>query len=353
MHRRTALKSLFATLAAATASGTALPASGRQAVSTPHSLVRPKRLAPGQTVGLIAPASNVFETEETRFAIDVVRSLGFEVREGQHLYAKSQYLAGSDADRAADINAMFADKSVDAIFCLRGGYGTPRILPYLDYDLIRKNPKVLLGYSDITALLNAITAKSGLVTFHGPIAKQNFSDYTLSEYRKVLVKPAKHPTIGAPPPFHAAPGQVEQKNRITRFTGGTARGHLIGGNLTLISATIGTPFEPDFRGALLFLEDDGEAPYRIDRMLTQLWLAGKLDEIAGVAFGKFTGASKFDGNSFSIEEVIQQRFGPLGVPCIRGLMIGHVSDQTVVPIGAEAILDADAGTLSLTGPAVL
>ncbi|MGV6819556.1 MAG: S66 peptidase family protein [Parvularcula sp.] len=353
MHRRTALKSLLATLAAATASGTALAAAGQPASRSPQGIIRPKRLASGQTIGLIAPASNVFEDEETRFAIDVVRSLGFDVREGQHLHAKSQYLAGSDADRAADVNAMFADESVDAIFCLRGGYGTPRILPYLDYELIRQNPKVLLGYSDITALLNAISAKSRLVTFHGPIAKQNFSDYTLSEYRKVLVRPEKHALIGSPPPFHPAPGRVEQKNRITRFNGGTARGQLVGGNLTLICATIGTPFEPDFRGALLFLEDDGEAPYRIDRMLTQLWLAGKLDEIAGVVFGKFTGASKFDGNSFSIEEVIQQRFGPMGVPCIRGLMIGHVSDQTVVPIGAEAILDADAGTLRLTGPAVL
>lgn len=311
----------------------------------------PRRLQRGMTVGLVTPASNVWENEDIRFAIDVVKSLGFQVKEGRHLYQRTQYLAGPDAARAQDINAMFADRDVDAVFCLRGGYGTPRILPMLDYDTIRKNPKILLGYSDITALLNAIMQRSGMVTFHGPIAAQNFSDYTLEEYQKVLVQGQSPVTIGAPPPFEARPGRVEQKNRITRFRGDRARGRLIGGNLTLVCSLLGTPFEPDFRDKILFLEDVGEAPYRIDRMLTQLWLAGKLNQVAGVVFGKFTKA-KTDGNSFSVEHVLEERCAGLEIPVVRGLMIGHVEDQTIVPVGAMAELDGDTGSLTVLEPVV-
>ncbi|WP_250458846.1 S66 peptidase family protein [Microbulbifer litoralis] len=346
MNRRDLIKGL---VAAPLLGG--LAASGAAAAPSTGELRLPRRLERGMTVGLVTPASNVWENEDIRFAIDVVKSLGFQVKEGEHLYRRSQYLAGPDAARAQDINAMFADRSVDAVFCLRGGYGTPRILPMLDYDSIRENPKVLLGYSDITALLNAISQRSGMITFHGPIAAQNFTDYTLEEFRKVLVRGQSPAGIGAPPPFETRPGKVERENRITRFRGGRARGRLIGGNLTLVCSLLGTPFEPDFRDKLLFLEDVGEAPYRIDRMLTQLWLAGKLEQVAGIAFGKFTEAD-VDGNSFSIEHVLRERCAGLEVPVVRGLMIGHVEDQTVVPVGAMAELDGDAGSLRLLEPVV-
>lgn len=247
---------------------------------------------------------------------------------------------------------MFGDSTVDAIFCLRGGYGTPRILPHLDFDLIGKNPKTLIGYSDITALLIAIYVQTGLVGFHGPIANQTFSDYTLAEFKKILVEPTTTAIIGQAPPFEIDEGKVEETNRITRFVGGTARGKLIGGNLSQVATLIGTPFEPDFRNCILFLEDVGEALYRVDRMLTQLWLAGKLQQVAGIAFGKFTEQSDGSENSFSMEEVIRMRCEPLQVPTVRGLMIGHIEDQTVVPIGIEAELDANAGTLTLLEPAV-
>lgn len=348
MDRRTLIKSMISAPLYGAAGLTAMSGAGAPAqerISTGE-ILRPARLRRGMTVGLVTPASNAWEDEDIRFAIDVVRSLGFRVKEGANLYQRTQYLAGPDRARAEDINSMFADPDVDAVFCLRGGYGTPRILPMLDYGAIRQNPKVLLGYSDITALLNAIYHRSGLLTFHGPIAAQNFTDYTLEEFSKVLVRGEAPVLLGAPPPFESAPGRVESENRITRFRGGKARGRLIGGNLTLMCSLLGTPFEPDFRDKILFLEDVGEAPYRIDRMLTQLWLAGKLDEVAGIVFGKFTEADT-DENTFSIEHVLRERCGGLEVPVIRGLMIGHVEDQTVVPVGALAELDGDSGTLTL------
>lgn len=314
-------------------------------------VLKPRRLTPGDTVGLITPASNASEDENIRFAGDLIRSLGFKLKEGEHLYERNLYLAGTDQERAEDVNSMFGDDDVDAIFCLRGGYGTPRILPYLDYKLIARNPKVFLGASDITGILSAMQVQSGLVGFHGSNAGYNFSEYTLSEFKKVLVNPTATTLIGSPPPFPAREGYIDRTNRITRFRGGKAKGHLIGGNLSLISPLIGTPYEPDFENAILFLEDVSEAPYRVDRMLTHLWLAGKLQQVAGIAFGKFTKAND-DGNTFSMEEVIRMRCEPLGVPVIRGLMIGHIQDQTVVPIGLQAELDADAGTLRLLEAAV-
>lgn len=317
---------------------------------------RPRRLRKGDTIGIIAPASSALEDEDIRFAIDVVHSLGYKVKEGTHLYARDRFLAGADRDRAADVNRMFADDDVDAIFALRGGYGTSRILPYLDYEVIAKNPKVFIGYSDITAILNAIHVRTGMTVFHGPVAKQNYTEYTLAEFRKVLVEPQPRTRIGEAPPIEAREGFVEGRNRITRFVGGTAEGPLVGGNLTLLTNLMGTPYEPDCRGKILFIEDVGEAPYRVDRMLTQLWLAGKLQEAAGLAFGKLTEAydtcNDFSGNTFSIEEVLRMRCEPLGIPTVRGLMIGHVDDQTTVPLGINARLDADAGTLELLEPAV-
>lgn len=343
IDRRTAMKAAVAA---------ALTGSIGTAWSADRTVIKPARLKPGQRVGIVAPASSVPEFDQITMANEIVDSLGFEPVEGDNLYARSNYLAGDDRSRAADVNAMFADDSIDAIFCLRGGYGTTRMLPYLDYDVIRANPKVITGYSDITGLINAITQKTGLVTFHGPIAMQNFSDYTLSEYRKVLVEPAKSAVIAAAPPFETRPGLIDKTNRILTITGGKARGRLIGGNLTLLTSINGTPYEPDYEGAILFLEDVDEAPYRVDRMLTELWLSGHLQNVAGVALGKFTETGGYGGNEFSLEDVFRMRFEPLGVPTVRGLMIGHVEDQTTVPVGIEAELDADRGHITLLEAAV-
>ncbi len=348
MNRRELLQT---TLAATLFTGAGLLPATSVAAARNSKVLKPRRLTPGDTIGLVAPASSSLEDEGIRISLDLIRSLGFKVRQGAHIFDRHQYLAGEDRARADDVNSMFADDEVDAIFCLRGGYGTPRILPYLDYDVIRNNPKVLLGMSDITGILTAIHAKTGIVGFHGPNASGSFSDYSLSEFKKVLMQPSPTTLIGAAPPFEAGEGKVERNNRLTYITRGVAKGRLSGGNLSLISTLMGTEYEPDFRDRIVFLEDVHEAPYRIDRMLTQLLLAGKLQQAAGIAFGKFTD-SDTDGNTFSLEEVLRDRTADLGIPVVRGFMIGHVSEQTVVPIGIEAELNGDSGTLQLLEPAV-
>ena len=317
-------------------------------------LIRPRRLAPGQTIGIVAPSAAPNEPERIRFAIETVESLGFKVRTGPHLYDREGYLAGADAARADDLNAMFADDSVDAIWCVRGGYGASRILPALDYSLMQRRPKPLIGYSDITALHMAIHRHAGLVTFHGPVALRAFTPYTLGELKRVLWTAETPARLGGPPPFEQAEGRVDWDNRVTTLQPGKARGRLLGGNLCLMSHLVGTPYLPDLRGAILFLEDVEEAYYRIDRMLTQLWLSGALAGVAGMAFGKFTGCepSAFFLQNRPLEDILAERFRALGVPTVSGLMIGHIEDQTTLPVGCLAELDADAGTLTLLEPGV-
>ena len=318
------------------------------------SLIRPRRLAPGQTIGIVAPSSAPNEPERIRFAIETVESLGFKVQPGPHLYDREGYLAGADAARADDLNMMFADDSVDAIWCVRGGYGASRILPALDYSLMRRRPKALIGYSDITALHMAIHRHAGLVTFHGPVAFRAFTPYTRDELKRVLWSADTPVHLGGPPPFERSEGRVDWDNRVTTLQPGKARGHLLGGNLCLMSHLVGTPYLPDLRGAILFLEDVEEAYYRIDRMLTQLWLSGALAGVAGMAFGKFTGCepSAFFLQNRSLEDILAERFRALGIPAVSGLMIGHIEDQTTLPVGCLAELDADAGTLTLLEPGV-
>ncbi len=315
-------------------------------------VIQPKRLRPGDTVGLVAPSSNAWEDEDIRFAIETVESLGYQVKPGKNLYRREAYLAGTDEQRAADLNAAFADDSVDAVFAMRGGYGAQRILPYLDYEAIQRNPKIFIGFSDITALHCAIHGRTGLVTFHGPTAMRTWSEYTLAEMRKVLIEPSAPVRLAGPPPFDSRPGKVERENRITPLVGGKARGRLVGGNLTLLSSLLGTPYQPDFAGKILFIEDVGESPYRVDRMLTHLWLAGVFEACAGVALGKFTDAKPGGGRSRSLEEIFRDRFEPLGKPAVRGLMIGHIDDIATIPVGAEAELDANSGKLTLFETAV-
>ena len=308
----------------------ALPIQLRQAQtqSSNHNACAQARL-----FGLVTPASNVPEDEDLLAAMDFVRSLGFEAVAAPNLRSRQQYLAGTDEQRASDLNTMFADSDVDAIFCVRGGYGSGRLLRDLDYDMIARNPKIIMGYSDITAILNAIHLRTGLLTFHGPIAGDNFSDYTYEQYRRVMVEPTSTTLIGEPPEFESGPGVVDRTNRLTPIVSGQAEGHLIGGNLSLLVTLMGTPFEPNFDNAILFLEDVSEPPYSVDRMLTHLWLTGKLERVAGIVFGKFTD-DDYDSNTLSMEQVMRNRCEPLGIPTLRGTMIGHIDDKTVVPVGA-------------------
>jgi muramoyltetrapeptide carboxypeptidase len=328
------------------ATGSVTGSSAQSGSSQTLPLLKPKRLRPGMTVAVVAPSSPAQENEMVRYGLELVESFGFRSKPGKYLFERTQYLAGSDAQRAEDINTMFADPSVDAIMALAGGYGAMRILPLLDYEAIRRNPKPLIGYSDITALHCAIQRHSGLITYHGQTALSSFSEYSVREFQRVLMHPEMNMEIGVLPPFREGPGRVRRENRITMMVPGKARGRLIGGNLTLISCLMGTPYEPDFAGRLVFLEDVHESPYRIDRMLTQLVISGKLKQAAGLIFGKFTDADA-SGNTFSLEHVLTDAAKAVGIPCARGVMIGHVEDQTVVPVGVEAAFDADSGALTL------
>ena len=314
-----------------------------------HALIKPARLAPGQTIGLALPSSPPNQPEVVRFALEMIESLGYLTRPARHLYDRNGYLAGDDFDRAADLNALFADPEVDAIFCGRGGYGASRLLPLLDYDLIRANPKILIGYSDITSLLLAIYSQSGLVTFHGPMVTQTFSEYTLAEFNKLLCDPRVPMPLAAPPAFVSGPGRVQRENRLTTLQPGRVSGRLLGGNLSLVSHLVGTPYLPDLSGAILFLEDVSEPVYSIDRLLTHLWLSGDLRKLAGLAFGKFTEQpqiSEYAQNRI-LEEVLAERVQALKIPTVMGLMIGHVEDQSTLPLGCQVELDASAGTLTL------
>lgn len=313
--------------------------------------VRPARLRPGDTVALVAPASANFLQAEIEAAQALVEALGLKPRPGAHLASRYGYLAGRDRERAADVNAAFADPEVRALLAVRGGWGCARLLPLLDYAAIARQPKILLGYSDVTALLLALHARTGLVTFHGPIALSAWTPFTASLARRLL--------FDAEAPEYRNNVQddgrlVPRQYRTRTLTPGTARGRLLGGNLTVLSHLVGSPYLPDWRGALLFLEDIHEDIYRVDRMLTHLRLAGILESVAGVVFGTCSECEPGQGyGSLTLEEVLDDHIASLGVPAFSGAMIGHIDDQFTLPLGIEAELDARAGTLRLLTPAVL
>jgi muramoyltetrapeptide carboxypeptidase len=305
---------------------------------------------------MVAPASNVYEPEEVQIAKETMELYGFKVVLGQNINAQNGYLAGTDAQRAADLNEMFRRPDIRGIVTFSGGYGCSRILPFLDYAQIRRSPKVVVGHSDITALLIGIYQKTGLITFHGSSGLTGVGDYAMAHFRRTIMSTAKIGQVADPP--KPAVGTVERNNRLITIVPGRATGPLIGGNLTLVTNLIGTPYEPDTRGKILFLEDIGEEPYRIDRMLTQLWLAGKLQDAAGIALGRFVDCIPSDYKSsffqtISLENVLRDRFESLGKPTLYNLMFGHVRDNAVLPIGATATLDASRKTLVIQENAVV
>jgi muramoyltetrapeptide carboxypeptidase len=313
--------------------------------------VKPPRLVPGDTVGLVLPARMAFEASRLDLARRRLEAVGFRVKLGAHARARSGYLAGSDAERAADLNDAFADPEVAGIFCFAGGWGSPRVLPLLDFELARRHPKALVGFSDITALLNAVHGESGLVTFHGPVADSDLPPWTLGQMRRVLMSAEPIGTLANPP--KPADELVDRTYRILTLRGGRARGRVVGGNLSLVAALVGTPWEVVTEGAILLLEDVDEAHYRVDRMLTQLHQAGALGRAAAVVFGYCTECPPGEGTAFSLEEILEHWLTPLGVPAMAGLAFGHLPEKLTVPIGLEATVDADAGTLAFAEAAVV
>jgi len=348
MNRRRFVQSLgIASLA------TQLPAPRAAAAAAPAT-IKPKRLAAGDTVALVSPANATFNTVDLEIARESLTALGFKVRNGEHMLERHGNLAGEDKARAEDINKAFADKSVAAVHAIRGGWGSARLLPYLDYDTIRRNPKVVIGYSDITALHLAIHAKTGLITFHGPIGLGRWDPYSLDYYRRVLFN-AEQVTYSNKQGISAERNSLTQVEFRTRtITPGKARGRLLGGNLTVLTAILGSPYVPDWEDAILFCEDVGEDLYRVDRMITQLKLAGVLGKIKGFVFGSCSECGPGNGNygALTLEEIFNDHIKPLGVPAWQGAMIGHAQPQWTLPEGAQVEIDSTAATIRLLEPPV-
>ena len=321
---------------------------GAMAASAPGGRLLPVALNRGDTIGLVSPSSATDERMDLQLAQDTMQALGFEVRTGGHYASRYGHLAGTDAGRAGDINAMFADDGVKAVICLRGGSGAARLLPLLDYDVIRANPKVLLGFSDITALHCAIHARTGLVTFHGPNGGSSWNSFNADQFQRLFFDRELMEYRNA---AEAGDELVPRRNRTLTIAGGKVRGELVGGNLAVLSALAGSPYLPDFAGRILFLEDVSEAPYRIDRMLTTLKLMGALDAIAGFIFGECTDCDPGEGyGSLTLDQIFDDHIKPLGIPAYRGAMIGHVREQFIVPVGGRVELDADQGSFRLLEP---
>lgn len=305
-----------------------------------------KRLKEGDTIGLVAPAG-IESMEKIERGIDKLRSLGFHVKTGRHIYDKWGYFAGTDRDRAEDVMEMFENNQVDMVLCVRGGYGAMRILPYLNFDRLKKHPKIFMGYSDITVLLNTIYERETLITFHGPMVSSNLEvSETLDSFLNTIMKGYKEYSLENP--------------TITPMISNTdksAEGRIAGGNLSLICSVLGTPYEVDMKDKLLFIEEVGETPYRIDRMLTQLQLSGGLKDCSGIILGQFTDCDgseedKTKEDKFSLTQVLEDRIMSLNKPVLIGFMCGHDNPKLVLPIGAKARLNCRESKIEIMQPVV-
>jgi muramoyltetrapeptide carboxypeptidase len=314
-------------------------------------LIKPPRLRFGDTIGLIAPGGHT-DDEAIARASAKIATLGFKVREGANLRAVFGNYGGTVQQRCDDLHAMFRDPEVKAIWCIRGGSGCISLLSSLDYRLMRAHPKILIGYSDITALHLALHRHAGLVSFHGPVASSGFSDYSNRHMLAVLMDPQASYTIPMAPE-NAERALSEPHFAVRTATHGQATGPLMGGNLSMVSALAGTPYAPDLRKALLFLEEVNEAPYRIDRWLTQLDLAHGLRHTAGVMVGICDHCVPGDDEpALTLAETLDIHLKPLVVPAVSGYSFGHIRNQFTLPVGIKARLDTLRQSVTLLEPAV-
>lgn len=298
-------------------------------------MIKPKPLKYGDCIGIIAPSSPSYEEEKIELSKKFLKDMGFKIKIGKSCYEKYGYLAGSDEIRTCDINAMFADEEVDAIICLRGGYGTPRILDKIDYEIIKKNPKIFVGYSDITAIHIAINQICNLVTFHGPMLTSemanNFDEFTQKSLFDLIMGSENKKSLSNP-----------KGEEIRCLYSGQAEGKLIGGNLTLICATLGTPYEIDTEGKILFIEEIKEEPYKVDRMLTQLYLSGKLEAANGIILGDWNDCvAEHPDRSLTLEQVFEDILKSLKKPTIYNFRAGHCSPMITLPMGVNVFMNAD------------
>lgn len=292
--------------------------------------LRPLRAAdallPGARVALVAPAGGLRGEEDLERALANARSLGWEPVPGRNALARSGYFAGTDEQRLADLDAALTDRDIDGIWCIRGGYGTMRILARLDFTRMRVAPRPVIGFSDVTALHCALQTQCGVMSYHGPVARAELTDFTRSSLQRAVVELAD--------PCGAAP-------HARTIREGTAEGVLAGGNLAVLAALAGTRYSPNLDGAIVVLEDVDEPIYRVDRLLRQLYLAGVLAGCRGIAFGACVECGeRAESGARSLDEVLLEMAELLQVPCVAGLPVGHIADQWTLPLGAPALLDA-------------
>lgn len=308
--------------------------------------IKPKRLKSGDIIALVAPGSYISK-EELEDSIKKIEALGFRAVYSDKILLQNGYFSGTDSIRAEDLQEKFEDKSVKGIMCARGGYGCARILPLLDYKSIQRYPKVLIGYSDVTALMHGIFKKTGLITFHGPVSTSTFNDFSVKNFNSVLIEnnyPIKFSNPTEDPD--------ENPYGVVSIVKGKAKGKLIGGNLSIMVSLIGTDFDTNYDNSIIFIEEVGEEPYRIDRMLTQLIQAKKFDKASGIMMGIFRKCeSKTDDPSFSksftLMEVLKDRLGNIKIPVIYGMSFGHIKNKFTIPFGALATLDTEEQTFIL------
>jgi muramoyltetrapeptide carboxypeptidase len=295
-----------------------------------------KPLDGGARVALVAPAGVIRRKEDLDRALENVRSFGWVPVTGENVRKRAGYLAGTDDERLADLNSAIRDDAIDAIWCIRGGYGSMRLLDGVDYDSLAANPRPVIGFSDLTALHSAIQRCTGLVTFHAPTARVRIPDFARDSLLRALV-------------HQSDPCGIAPAGRT--LASGIARGRLIGGNLALVTALTGTSYAYNFEGAILVLEDIGEAVYRIDRMLRQLLLAGALGQCAGIVTGDFRPPKEeIPGDNRTVDEVVSEAANLAGIPCLAGAPFGHISNQWTIPLGATGELDADAHSVRVIAP---
>jgi len=315
-------------------------------------MIKPPRLRPGDTVGIVAPASAPAEPEAVDRAIATVRRLGFKPLLALNARERLGYLAGTDAQRAQDLMSMFQNKNVRAIFCLRGGYGVSRLLSLLDYAFIRQHPKIVAGYSDITSLHCALQKQAGIISFHAPmlgpdLSRSDLPVFTLTRFLRTLTQASPAGGIS----------QGNEESPIKVISPGASSGRLVGGNLTLLCGTLGTPYQPLVKKRILFLEEVDEAPYRVDRLLTQLLNAGLLQQVAGIAIGSMRGCSEpkarhSQGYRQTVEDVLKERLLPLQIPILSGMPFGHTVRNATLPCGVRATLDTTVPDLLIDEAAV-
>lgn len=313
--------------------------------------IKPKKLKPGDTIGLVAPGFAI-KLEALYLALETLEKMGFKTFHTDRITGNYGYFSNTDQERAKDLDEMFANPEIDAILCARGGYGCTRILPLLDYDNIKNNPKALIGFSDITALINAIYSKTGLVGFHGPVGSTLDDEYSQDYFKKILMDgpetmPLKNVILKDPKDY------LNSEYFRYTITPGTGQGELVGGSLTLVCALIGTPYEIDFTDKLVFLEEVEEAPYRIDRMLTQLTEVDTFLKAKGIILGVFKGCDRQKtSENFTLREVIMSRISNLGIPAMYGMSFGHIPHNFTIPVGITAAFNATKKQLNLLEAAV-